>query len=296
MTTINIEKTIQRLNIDKAPNIEKLVRKAAPIVEKYGLAGKPARTALVIDASGSMRPFYEGGQVQELVDRAAALAALFDDDGQLDMFPFHSNGYMYGSVAPVEASKVVQEMIRKTGYGGTDYAEAFEKLHDFYWPKAGSKLEPVVEKLPPVYAIFVTDGATDNKRRAIDMIRRLSFRPCFVQAISLGYDYDSEDKAPAAAQPEKKGFFGSLFGGGASAPAASASSGSLPGALEFLAKLDDDVPGRYVDNVDFFGTKTPTSLGDEEFFSRMMGEYPQWLVMPEVYGMLGQNSAKSAWG
>lgn len=285
---MNLDKKIEQFSLDKNPQMLDLSKKAASIADKYGLGNKPARVAIVPDISGSMEnpnKFYSSGKVQQLLNRAAALAVNFDDDGKLDIFPFHNDGFFFGSLSPLEvADNAAAKIIQKYNYGGTSYGDAFQVLHDYYWPNAGDALSPVTDNQPPVFVIFVTDGATENKARATKLIKQLSFRPCFVQAIALGQDYDSNK---VAAAPVKKSFFG--FGGGSSEP-------ELEGHLKFLATLDDEVPGRYVDNFDFFGTKTPDSLSDVDFFDRMMGEYPKWLTDPKVFTMLGQTSAQSAWG
>lgn len=55
------------------------------VLEKKKLTGVRAKVGLVLDISGSMRSLYKIGEVQEAVERIAAVASQFDDDGSLDI-------------------------------------------------------------------------------------------------------------------------------------------------------------------------------------------------------------------
>ena len=55
--------------------------------------------------------------------------------------------------------------------------------------------------------------------------------------------------------------------------------------FEFLERLDN-LPGRHVDNADFFAVMDPSSISDDEVFELLMVEYPQWLVEARAKGLL----------
>ena len=47
----------------------------------------------------------------------------------------------------------------------------------------------------------------------------------------------------------------------------------MTGDFQFLEELDD-MPGRFVDNADFFSVADPAALSDEQLYDLMMNEYP----------------------
>lgn len=49
---------------------------------------------------------------------------------------------------------------------------------------------------------------------------------------------------------------------------------SYYGVLEEL----DDLPGRFIDNADFFALDDIDTVSDSELYDRLFNEYPQWLV------------------
>ena len=52
----------------------------------------------MLDASGSMTHQFKSGNVQQVLERIAALAVQFDDDGAMDMWGFAENFRKYDDV------------------------------------------------------------------------------------------------------------------------------------------------------------------------------------------------------
>nr|BAA06482.1 hypothetical protein [Bacillus subtilis] len=66
-----------------------LQKKSVKIVlEKKQLTKVTARVGLVLDITGSMRPLYKNGTVQNVVERILAVADQFDDNGLLDVWVY----------------------------------------------------------------------------------------------------------------------------------------------------------------------------------------------------------------
>ncbi|TGV31079.1 VWA domain-containing protein, partial [Mesorhizobium sp. M00.F.Ca.ET.186.01.1.1] len=59
------------------------VKDVQVVLEKKKLQQVKARVALVLDITGSMRPYYKNGTVQKVVERILAVASQFDDDQTL---------------------------------------------------------------------------------------------------------------------------------------------------------------------------------------------------------------------
>lgn len=58
--------------------------------------------------------------------------------------------------------------------------------------------------------------------------------------------------------------------------------------FSFLEKLDD-MSGRYVDNVDFFSVRNINEMSDNELYSKLFNEYPEWLADPKVQEMISNH-------
>ncbi|WP_424951638.1 vWA domain-containing protein [Deinococcus sp.] len=88
----------------------------------------------------------------------------------------------------------------------------------------------------PVLVLFITDGATSNRAAAEREILEASSEPIFWKF--MGIEAGRVD-------------------------------------FEFLEKLDD-LPGRVVDNADFFKVKSPVRLPDAELFELLVNELDSW--------------------
>lgn len=93
-----------------AISLEKLERQAPRLVSlrktvDLTLQNRPqmqrhqAKVALALDYSGSMRGLYKNGSVQQIAERALALATAFDDDSDIDIFIFESRAHYVGTLA-----------------------------------------------------------------------------------------------------------------------------------------------------------------------------------------------------
>lgn len=199
------------ISLDKveqqAPSLLSLAKDARVTLEKRDFVDQTAKVALVIDHSGSMRTEYREGTVQRLAEKVLAFATQFDDDGAIDVFAFDSSAKYLGELGLHDYQGGIDRLLRGRNMGTTDYAGAFRSVQDHYGfrglgagaaPKrglfgfgkkgadtrpAGALATPVNE---PVYAIFLTDGAPDNKAAAEQALREASFAPIFWQFLSIG--------------------------------------------------------------------------------------------------------------
>jgi hypothetical protein len=80
---------------------------------------------------------------------------------------------------------------------------------------------------------------------------------------------DSPQAVDAGRGGKKKGFFARL----------------VQSDFTFLENLDN-LPGRYIDNANFFAVTDPANIPDEHLFELMMAEYPGWLQLAQRAGLL----------
>jgi stress response protein SCP2 len=278
--TINMNKAV-RLDKQLAgqpPQMINLVKKAGISLEKKGLAEERARVALCLDISGSMYKLYQEGKVQALCERVLGMAVQFDDDGACDVFTFGTSGYDEGPLDLRNYQGWIQALLgRRRLEGGTNYNKAMQAVRQHYFPdgRGGPRNSPRPDKLP-VYVMFVTDGQTTDQAGTKQQVEWSSYEPLFWQFMAIGQSSRNVTAQGTPALSKKK-----QKRGGFSARLAS----MLTGDFQFLEELDD-MPGRFVDNADFFSVADPAELSDEQLYDLMMNEYPDWLKLARTQGLL----------
>jgi stress response protein SCP2 len=240
---VSLEKKLVSLE-KKDPKLVSLVKKVSVSLEKKKLVTDRAKVALVLDISSSMSDLYREGKVQHFVERAMAVAYRFDDNGEIDVFLFGEADHEYGSLDVDSYRGFVPTMLHRYGLeGGTMYGKVMRRVREFY------RHQPGFGDMP-IYVMFVTDGGTPDVRVSEQQILEASREPFFWSFMAIG-------KRPS----------GGLFGG--------KKSNRLPRGFDFLAYLDD-MPGRLVDNANFFSVEDPSVPTDEQLFELLMEEFPQW--------------------
>lgn len=269
----------------QAPELAPLVASSRLTLKKRKLEDHVAKVVLVLDISQSMSPLYRNGKVADLVKKTMALGFNLDDDGEIEVIAFGTHSHYVGTYNISNYRDCVNDILSKYPLEpGTDYSKPFKMLMDKY---GDSDL--------PCFIQFVTDGDTQNRYAAEQMLRELSSKPCFIQCMAVGEaDYMpsldepveeivSKAEAPVAPAP-KRGLLSRLLGIGGddsaapvrAAPQRPARNVRLPDGFSFLANLDD-LEGRLIDNANFFAIKDPGSIDNDKLYGLLMNEYPQWL-------------------
>ncbi|MFJ2648835.1 VWA domain-containing protein [Streptomyces sp. NPDC087420] len=226
-------------------------RKAAVSLEKHGLGEHTARVALCLDMSASMSDLYESGQIQALAERVLALALRFDDNGEVDVFPFATFAEEAGGMGLADYRGRTGVLHQEADVGGsTDYGEAMRLVRGRYAGSADLRSAPLLPDAdagavePPVFVMFVTDGATSGPEAALEHVRSSSYEPVFWQFMAIG-------------EPDE---------------------------FEFLAELSAR-PGPYLDNIGFFSVRDPGELTDEQLYDLLLARYPRWLAAARGRGL-----------
>ncbi|AZN36954.1 VWA domain-containing protein [Iodobacter ciconiae] len=253
---VSLEKKIA----SAAPQLVNLHKAAGVSLQKAGLEQHRARVCLCLDISGSMSALYKKGLVQAFADRILALACQFDDDGAIDVFLF---GEKVHQPAPMELSNCqgyIQQIIQRHPLeGDTRYGRAMEAIRKFYFPEnAAGECLGLSKAAQPVYVMFVTDGSTSDKALTEKQLRWSSKEPIFWQFMGIGKGRKSKNKRLLA-------FADSDF--------------------PFLESLDD-LPGRLIDNADYFSLSSPDECSDAALYDLLMTEYPGWLKLAAQHGLI----------
>jgi stress response protein SCP2 len=284
-SSINMSKAVRldKQLAGKPPQMVNLVKKAGISLEKQGLSEHRARVALCLDISGSMYRLYQEGKVQALCERVLGMAVQFDDDGACDVFTFGTGGYDEGPLDLQNYQGWIQQLLgRRQLEGGTNYNKAMQAVRRHYFPDAGGgkRTSPIADKLP-VYVMFVTDGQTTDQHGTKQQVEWSSYEPLFWQFMAIGQssrNVTAQSASPKSLQgtppaKKKRGGFGARL------------ASMLTGDFQFLEELDD-MPGRYIDNADFFSVADPGDISDEQLYDLMMNEYPGWLQGARQQGLV----------
>ncbi len=252
--TLDKEQKIQQA----APQLVSLAKAASISLAKANLSAHTAKVALALDVSGSMSALVEAGTVQRVCERALALGLNFDDDGDIDVFLFGR------SVCPVGALTVnnIQGFVkrvwqsnehRRADWQGTNYAPVLNAVASSYFTAKKER------------SGFLGLGGTKHHPVSAPV-------PAYVIFITDGENADPQEAAQAMIEASYGPVFFQFIGVGNEN-------------FRFLRKLDD-LSGRYTDNANFFAVSNIDAMSDDELFTKMMAEYPDWIRRAKSQSLL----------
>ena len=165
------------------PRLVSLYKAARVSLEKAGLAGQRAAVYLVLDRSGSMRPYYGDGSVQQLAEQTLGLSANLDDDGTVPVVFFSTAVDKVSEVSLDAYENRIGRLNKSLGHmGRTNYHLAMQAVLDHYAASGATD---------PAFVVFQTDGAPTSRSAAEQVLCAASRLPVFWQFVGFG---DPESK------------------------------------------------------------------------------------------------------
>ncbi|CBG73860.1 VWA domain-containing protein [Streptomyces sp. LBUM 1478] len=164
--------------METAPALVDLYKAAGHSLDRHGLRGQRAAVYLVIDHSGSMRPYYKDGSVQALADRVLGLSAQLDDDGTVPVVFFSTGVDAVTEIGLADHHGRIDRIVAGLGHmGRTDYHLAMDAVIDHY-------LDCGAED--PAFVVFQTDGGPTSRLAAERYMCKAARLPLFWQFIGFG--------------------------------------------------------------------------------------------------------------
>ncbi|MGW6709222.1 VWA domain-containing protein [Streptomyces sp. NPDC054956] len=168
-----------------APALVSLYKSAGVSLRKHGLEGGRAAVYLVLDYSGSMRPYYEDGSVQALADQVLGLSAhLGDEDGRVPVVFFSTEVDALEEISLSGHEGRVTAIAAGLGHmGKTSYHAAMDAVIDHYLDSGSTA---------PALVVFQTDGGPINKLAAEKYLCKAATLPLFWQFVGFGNTRSSQ--------------------------------------------------------------------------------------------------------
>lgn len=212
------------------------------ISKTKGIENQKAQVVVCMDISGSMNSLYSSGFVQRVLERLVPVAMQFDDNQEMELYLFESGCRKHhNNISIKNVDGIInREILGKYAFGGTEYRPPINMIKNDF---VGSESKKWFSSAPKV---------------------KLKY-PVYVIFITDGDNSDKSETEKALKEISNYGVFFQFVGIGSAS-------------LDFLQKLDT-MSGRFIDNANFFQVNDLDRMSDNDLYSKLLGEFPDWLTI-----------------
>ncbi|MEV5988785.1 VWA domain-containing protein [Streptomyces sp. NPDC052051] len=169
---------------EDAPGLVEHYESAAVSLRKRELGGQRAAVYLVLDRSGSMRPYYKDGTMQHFAEQVLALSAHLDDDGTVPTTFFSTDVDGTADLSLSDYAGRIEKLHQNLGHmGRTNYHWAMDAVIDHYLASQNSA---------PALVVFQTDGGPTSRMAAERYLCKAARLPLFWQFVGFGDPDENE--------------------------------------------------------------------------------------------------------
>lgn len=233
-------------------------------------ADSKAQVVLALDYSGSMTTLYQKGVVQDTVERILPFGLAFDDNGEVDFYLFHDG--VIPMPEPITLANldghINNKVIGKHQMGGTNYAPVLEKIYSDFTKSPSYDLPPAPAEKKSFFGFGKSTAPVMEK--PVQTVKMKM--PVYVIFITDGNNFDKDRTERIIRRMSNEGFFVQFIGIGWEQ-------------FQFLDKLDD-LPGRLIDNVNFFKVDNIAQMSDQNLYQGLMNEYPGWVKQAKSLNLI----------
>ena len=249
-----------------------LSKKVKIVADMMKIGGVKAQVAVYLDGSGSTESggchLYSDGTMQNTVNRIAAVALQFDDNGELDTAAF-SNSVTEAPVVTLNNvdGYVKRELLdkRRLAFGGTNFApiitHAIEQYFDSNTAQAvKASASSVVGALKNVFG-FGKKEAAPAAAPTSGNGKSKSGLPVYVIIITDGDNFDENATTALLTQMQDKNIYWQFVGIGTATT------------FKYCNEVADALP-----NVGFFPIPDLNAMKDMELYKKLMNpEFAEWM-------------------
>ena len=246
-------------------NIDLRKQKVIDLKKSNKIEDVIAQVSLHVDYSGSMSYLYKSGLVQRVVERILPVGLGFDDNGEIEIFKFHT-----------ECHRVMPNVNEKNYNGYVDKYIKGEMGGTYYSPIIIEAMKSALGTIPVTFTVkepsknilsslgkFFKSKSEDNK--PTNNINTIGKVPYYAIVVTDGdcHPIDRAKTIQALIEASKYGIFFQFIGIGSAD-------------FSFLEQLDT-MEGRYIDNANFFAIENIDKISDDELYSSLMAEFSGWI-------------------
>lgn len=239
-------------------SLQKKINLVKTVLEEKKISDIKGQVVLALDISISMGNLFNNGTVQDVVERLLAIGVNMDLDQQIDVHLFGAKAHVAESANLANIDGYVQKEIQRKFHleGSTMYADVIRNI-----------AEQHIEQAPQTQGFFGKMFGSKSKEVVTE-----AKPPVIVFFVTDGENFDQPATTKLIQELSKKGVFWQFIGIGNHS-------------FDYLSHLDE-MPGRYIDNANFFEANDIKSISDEVLYDRILEELPHWVEETRGKGVI----------